>query len=221
MPNPCRFSLSKTRPRYEARRERVALEAASEIDMLALLDAADVKIDGPLLAGLRRGDLRLLRCSWLLDHAEVALRVPVGGDKGGKTVLRMLRCQDLPDAAFFTPEEAAALLQRRDRSVLALSYGWLTAAHPEPDGTTFAAVLKYLRAEPSARACGLFWDFASCAIHACSNLMRLGAAALAAARLPPTCALHTTFSASTFAGAGCLRNHARPSRPQASAGGSS
>jgi len=45
--------------------------------------------------------------------------------------------------------------------VLALSYGWLTAAHPEPDGTTFAAVLKYLRAEPSARACGLFWDFAS------------------------------------------------------------
>ena len=56
------------------------------------------------------------------------------------------------------PEEAAALLARGDRSVFALSYGWLTAAHPDPKGTTLAAVRRYLRTQPDAAQCALFWE---------------------------------------------------------------
>ena len=51
-----------------------------------------------------------------------------------------------------------ALLDRGDRSVLALSYRWLTATHPEPKGTTLKALRRYLQAEPTLRSCGLFWE---------------------------------------------------------------
>ena len=45
--------------------------------------------------------------------------------------------------------------------MLALSYRWYTALHPDPLGTTLAAVRRYVRSEPAAMECGLFWDFAS------------------------------------------------------------
>ena len=72
--------------------------------------------------------------------------------------------QDLPEVAFFTPAQAATLLDRGDRSILALSYRWLTASHPEPRGTTLNTVRKFLqRQERTNRVdltqLGLFWDF--------------------------------------------------------------
>ena len=41
------------------------------------------------------------------------------------------------------------------------SHGWLTREHPDPHGTTLAAVRRHLREHPDAIHCGLFWDFAS------------------------------------------------------------
>ena len=70
----------------------------------------------------------------------------------------MRRQQDLPPAAFLLPEEAVELLGRGDRSVLVLSYRWLTALHPEPHGTTLAAVRRYLASDERLSGCGLFWD---------------------------------------------------------------
>ncbi|EOD21951.1 hypothetical protein EMIHUDRAFT_240710 [Emiliania huxleyi CCMP1516] len=54
------------------------------------------------------------------------------------------------------------MLLRGDRSILSLSHGWLTALHPDPHGTTLAAVRRFLLFDTAAAGeAGLFWDFAS------------------------------------------------------------
>ena len=67
----------------------------------------------------------------------------------------------MPAEAFVPCDEAVAMLERGDRSILALSYGWLTALHPDPRGTTLAAVRRFLDADAAASDTGLFWDFCS------------------------------------------------------------
>ena len=67
----------------------------------------------------------------------------------------------MPEEAYFSPEAAVALLRRKDRSVLALSYRWLTSGHADPAGVTLALVRRYLRGDPSTAGCGLFCDYAS------------------------------------------------------------
>ena len=67
----------------------------------------------------------------------------------------------MPPEAFVPCDEAVAMLERGDRSILALSYGWLTALHPDPRGTTLAAVRRFLDADAAASDTGLFWDFCS------------------------------------------------------------
>ena len=56
----------------------------------------------------------------------------------------------MPAEAFVPSDEAVAMLERGDRSILALSYGWLTALHPDPHGTTLAAVRRFLDADAAA-----------------------------------------------------------------------
>ena len=80
----------------------------------------------------------------------------------------MKRRQDLEDEEskskkiFFSKEEAVGLLKRHDRSILALTYRWLTAKHPDPYDTTLKSVRSYLQARRTKyEHCGLFWDFAS------------------------------------------------------------
>ena len=75
-------------------------------------------IDKPLREALRNKAIRLLRCSWLLSSAS---NDALGRDDQGR--VRMVREQDLPEEAFLTPEEAAALLLEKKRSIFVLSYG--------------------------------------------------------------------------------------------------
>ena len=106
---------------------------------------------------LADGTIRLLRCDWLLSDASDAA---LSRDAAGSVTMR--RRQELPDEAFFAPEEAAALLRRGDRSVFALSHGWQVAAHPDPHGFTLARLRRALHAEAAAdKGAALFWDFAS------------------------------------------------------------
>ena len=137
----------------ELRRTRRVLRA---VDLSAVLTAADSKIDGSLSDRLRDGSVRLLRCNWLASPASDAF---LGRDASGAVIMK--RQQDMPEEAFVPCEEAVAMLERGDRSILALSYGWLTALHPDPHGTTLAAVRRFLDADAAASDTGLFWDFCS------------------------------------------------------------
>ena len=139
---------------WSIRELRLMRHALAGVDLFSILDAADSKIDSSLAERLRDGSVRLLRCSWLASPASDAF---LGREGSAATIKRR---QDLPPEAFVPCDEAVAMLERGDRSVLALSYGWLTALHPDPHGTTLAAVRRFL-SSTEANDIGLFWDFCS------------------------------------------------------------
>ena len=83
---------------YDLRRQRRSLAC---VDLVAALDITRQKIDKPVMKQLHDGSIRLLRCGWLLsDEADSVLREDTE-DHG--VVVRMRRCQELPEAAFFSP----------------------------------------------------------------------------------------------------------------------
>ena len=93
---------------------------------------------------LAEGHIRLVSCAWIRTHVVV-------------NVLR--RRQDLPSEAFLSPEEAAAVWERARRLVAVLSYRWLTALHPDPNGQHLVTLRAFLVAHPAF--VGVFIDFAS------------------------------------------------------------
>ena len=95
---------------------------------------------------------------------------------------RLKRRQDLPPEAFWTYEELKAVAEKlgKDRYgylFVALSYRWLSADHPDPDGFHLAIIAEvaalylknsgltyvFIRADldPALADFALFWDFAS------------------------------------------------------------
>ena len=128
----------------------------SEEQTALSLAFVETKIDAPLRERLKDGSIRLVRCSWLRSaEADAAFsRGPLG-----EVIVK--RRQDLPYVAFVPAAEAADMLRRDDRSVLALSQAWQTPQHPDPHGKTLMAVRNYLNTERDTDSCGLFWDFLS------------------------------------------------------------
>lgn len=57
------------------------------------------------------------------------------------------------------PHEAVHLINRAERCVGALTYGWLTMGHPDPEGERVREVVKALKRWDHIEA--LFWDYAS------------------------------------------------------------
>ena len=51
------------------------------------------------------------------------------------------------------------MLQRGNRSVLVLSYGWQTASQPDPQGVTLQTLFPYISRMPDAALCAIFMDF--------------------------------------------------------------
>ena len=103
---------------------------------------AVARIDDPLKALLASGDIRLLRCSWLLSQeANAAL----ARDAMGHVILKPMQqlLADAPDA-FFPPHEAVELVERGNRDIFALCAAWQTTAHPDPHGWTLSAVRHFL-----------------------------------------------------------------------------
>ena len=117
---------------------------------------AEKQIDDPVRERLADGTIRLLRCAWLLSADSDR---HLGRDASGKVIMR--RRQELPKEAFLSPSEAVQLFDGADRSILALSYRWLTREHPDPHGTALCAVRRFLRSKDGLGKCGMFWDFTS------------------------------------------------------------
>ena len=58
------------------------------------------------------------------------------------------------------PAAAAAALRAADRRVCFLTHAWRSCVHPDPDGATLAALLRFLRDPLGAHVVGVFVDFA-------------------------------------------------------------
>jgi hypothetical protein len=97
-------------------------------------------------------DIRLLDANWLLscpdDH-------------------KIQRCQELPNEAFLTGDQAVELFWKFGGLVI-VSYGWLSKAHPDPHAFHFRTLKHYLnvhsiyfKAAHGLSAVGVFWDYAS------------------------------------------------------------
>eukprot|EP00966_Prymnesium_polylepis_P107592 2490823-Prymnesium_polylepis.2 len=107
-------------------------------------------IDTSVRVLLRDGNIRLLSCAWLQEL--------------GPSAQPLSRRQDLPPQAFLSSDEA---VEAHDFGrVYVLSYGWVTAAHPDPDAHTLRRVVAFLcsawlTGKNAMPAVGLFWDWAS------------------------------------------------------------
>eukprot|EP00929_Paragymnodinium_shiwhaense_P015984 TRINITY_DN124095_c0_g1_i1.p1 TRINITY_DN124095_c0_g1~~TRINITY_DN124095_c0_g1_i1.p1 ORF type:complete len:768 (-),score=178.53 TRINITY_DN124095_c0_g1_i1:249-2552(-) len=102
-----------------------------------------------LVKALQSGDTKLLRGRWLHERlcqqGDDWLRLLFQGQVG---VSLLPRHQDLPDKAFWTPEELVPRLGQPNRAVqcVAVSYHWQSDKHPDPDAQqlkTLAAVLQH------------------------------------------------------------------------------
>ena len=91
-------------------------------------------IDAPAAAMLRDGTIRLVRAAWLVPaatassgwlcvrEAESSAAASPSSTEAVPRIARMRRMQELPKEAFWPPEEAAALFESGNRSVLVLSH---------------------------------------------------------------------------------------------------
>ena len=116
-------------------------------DMRRILSALDKR----LMEVLGRRAIRLVSSDWVLAQPEG---------------FRMLRRQELEGferngsgSPLLSDQEAVALLMRGDRSVGALTYGWLTPDDPDPLGARIEILRAALTQLPHIKA--FFWDYAS------------------------------------------------------------
>ena len=108
-------------------------------------------LDHRLAVALQRGKIRLIRSSWLL-------LLPPGSRIQFRQELEALEASG-EASPLLSPDEAVALLAEGNRSVAALTYGWLVAGTPDPTKHRLACVRQALQEHPHIK--GLFWDFAS------------------------------------------------------------
>ena len=88
-----------------------------------------------------------------------------------ESVEALQKRQDLPEAAFWDVAAFKRLTEPDDcmYSVFALSYRWLTAEHPDPDGFHLSKVVAFLEVHKALFKelgfneddCAVFWDFGS------------------------------------------------------------
>ena len=136
--------------------DSVAIEAeAAHEEVLRELRLLDEK----LAASLQRGDIRLLRTSWLLGWASAANHGSLLLSRQGLEALEAASDDGGENSPLLPPKEAVALIHCADRRVGILSHGWLTASHCDPEGARLAVVVRALEQYPQLQA--LFWDYAS------------------------------------------------------------
>ena len=96
-------------------------------------------MDERLLECIQAGDIRILRVAWLRDTPP-DYRMERRQDL--ETLEKMMNDRSL--APLLSPKEAVALISRGTRCVGALTYGWLTAGNPDPEGARLAVIRKAL-----------------------------------------------------------------------------
>ena len=108
-------------------------------------------LDYDLIEVLGRGDIALVRSSWLLAQRDL------------QPNYRIVRRQDLKPVGGITPhlepEEAKRLLLKGERAIGALSFGWPIQGNPDPTGHRIQAFSRALLKRTDIEA--FFWDYPS------------------------------------------------------------
>ena len=97
--------------------------------------------------------IRLLCVKWLLMQ-------PANFKMPNRQALEEIERSGASPSPLLNPREAAALVERGDRSIGTLTYGWLSPGDPDPDGSRFR-VLRRALLGMAIRVEALFWDFGS------------------------------------------------------------
>ena len=123
---------------------------------LNTLDLARYTQPQSIWVALETGHVRLVKATYLIMLSDANGILP--------------RRQDLPPEAFISVEELKRLFGSGNRDavlpIIAISFCWDTAAHPDPHGKQLATVAAVLKREMTKYAkffaeMGVFWDWAS------------------------------------------------------------
>ena len=117
------------------------------------LRQALTELDKIVIQVLLRGAIRLLCVKWLLMQ-------PANFKMPNRQALEELEKSGASPSPLLSPREAAALVGRGDRSIGALTYGWLSPGDPDPDGSRIRVLRRALKGM-AIRIEALFWDFGS------------------------------------------------------------
>ena len=115
------------------------------------LHRALTELDKIVIQVLMCGAIRLLCVKWLLMQPD-NFKMP------NRQELEALEKSGASPSPLLSREAAAALVRRGDRSIGALTYGWLMSGDPDPAGSRIR-VLRRALARLAIEA--LFWDFGS------------------------------------------------------------
>jgi len=128
-------------------------EAAPGTPLPPKLRQALTELDKIIILVLLRGAVRLLCVKWLLMQ-------PANFKMPNRQALEEIEKSGVSPSPLLNPQEAAALVERGDRSIGALTYGWLSPGDPDPDGSRIRVLRRALKGM-AIRIEALFWDFGS------------------------------------------------------------
>jgi hypothetical protein len=111
------------------------------------------ELDAILIKVLLSGAIRLLRVEWLMKQLD-NFKMP------NRQALEELEKSGVSPSPLLSPPEAVALVKRGDRSIGALTYGWLSPGDPDPKGSRIRVLRRALMGMV-IRIEAVFWDFGS------------------------------------------------------------
>ena len=131
----------------------VAMAASRPSDEMSILR----EFDQALVDTLKDGAIRLL-------DAELLRRIDLSDPNDLCQLKHMLSRQDLEanfSTALLDPTAAADILKDPSlcRCIAFLTYGWRSKHGPDPDGITFATVVRALKDPLCSHIKGIFWDY--------------------------------------------------------------
>ena len=115
------------------------------------LHRALTELDEIVIQVLLCGAIRLLCVEWLLMQPD-NFKMP------NRQALEALEKSGASPSPLLSREAAAALVRRGDRSIGALTYGWLMSGDPDPAGSRIRVLRRALK---RLNIKALFWDFGS------------------------------------------------------------
>jgi hypothetical protein len=117
------------------------------------LHRALTELDRIVIQVLLCGAIRLIRVEWLLMQ-------PADFKMPNRQALEEIERSGVSPSPLLSPQEAVALVERGDRSIGTLTYGWLSPGDPDPKGSRFRVLRRALMGM-AFRIEALFWDFGS------------------------------------------------------------